>query len=307
MRLILVGLSLLWSIATSAASLEIKPVKVTDSVYAVIGDLGNQSYENDGLNANLGFVVGNDAVLVINTGPSRRVAEALHAAIQRITDKPVKWVVNVNSQNHYWHGNDYFQKLGATLVAHAEADRLMRSQGPDQLASIRNTLKDKANDTKMAFPTETFTDSRSILLGRTTVELHHYGSAHTPGDIAVWLPQSGVLFSGDLGFTGRILLVLPVGSTAGWVKSYDSLAALKPRKVVPGHGNVGTLADIERDTRDYLKVLRDGARRIFEAGGSLDDAVNKVDQSRYKNLQNFDLAARRNMNLVYQEIEKELF
>ena len=64
-----------------AADLNLKPVRVADDVYAVIGDPGNQTYENDGLNANLGFVVGKNGVLVINSGPSRRVAEALHRAI----------------------------------------------------------------------------------------------------------------------------------------------------------------------------------------------------------------------------------
>ena len=307
MRPALLLLSLLWSLALPAATLDLAPVRVHEGVYAVIGDLGNQSPENDGLNSNLGFLVGDDAVLVINTGPSRRVAEALHAAIRKVTNRPVKWAVNVNSQNHHWHGNEYFQKQGAVLVAHAEAVRLMREQGAGQLDANKALLKEKYAGTNLAYPSEVFTDTKTLTLGKTQIELRHFGNAHTPGDLVVWLPQSKILFAGDLAFTGRMLAVLPFGSTAGWVAGLERVAALAPAQIVPGHGKVGTLADTQRDTRDYLVLLRSEAKRIFEAGGTLDDAVAKVDQSRFKSLNNFDLLARRNMNIVFQEIERELF
>src|SRR3990172_11931947 len=103
-QIVVALLVLFFPAAGMAGALELKPVKVGDGVYAVVGDLEGQTYKNDGLNANLGFVVGRDGVLVINTGPTRRVAEALHHAIKTVTSKPVKWVVNVNSQHHYWHG-----------------------------------------------------------------------------------------------------------------------------------------------------------------------------------------------------------
>ena len=300
-------LALMWATALPAAGLELKPVRIADQVYAVIGDLGNQTDANDGLNANLGFVIGDNEVLVINSGPTRRVAGALHAAIRNVTDKPVRWVVNVNSQNHYWHGNGYFRDLGATLVAHAEAQRLMRELGTGQLESNKNTLKDKAAGTVLAYPTETVTESRTIQLGKTRVELRHYGNAHTPGDLVVWLPEAKILFAGDLAFTGRLLAVLPIGSTAGWLAGLERVTALGPDKVIPGHGQPGSLTEVRRDTRDYLAFLRGESKRIFDAGGSLQDAVDKVDQSRFKYLQNYDLLAKRNMNIVFQEIERESF
>ncbi len=106
-----------------------QPVQVAPHVYAVVGDLTNQTYENEGLNNNLGFVVSEAGVLVINSGPTLRVAKALHAAIQKITAQPVKWLVNVNSQNHYWLGNGYFKSLGATIFASKEAEQIMRDVG----------------------------------------------------------------------------------------------------------------------------------------------------------------------------------
>jgi len=307
MRRILALLTLLWSMTLPAAALELKPVKVADNIYAIIGDLGNQSYDNDGLNANLGFVIGDTSVLAINSGPSLRVAQALHAAIRKVTDKPVKWVVNVNGQNHYWHGNGYFQAQGATLVAHTEAQRLMREQGASQLEGNRTTLKEKAQGTVLAPATVVFTDRKTIDLGKLSVELLHFGNAHTPGDLAVWVPTRKVLFTGDIAFNERLLAVLPIGSTDGWIKAFDALEKLPATSWVPGHGSVLTRERSRRDTRDYLAFLRDEAKKIFDAGGSLQDAVEKTDQSKFRSLANFDLLASRNMNIVFQEIERESF
>ncbi len=307
MRPILALLPLLWSMSLPAAPLVLEPVRVADRVYAVIGDLGNQNYDNDGLNANLGFVIGDDSVLVINTSPTLRVAQALHAAIRKISNKPVKWVVNVNSQNHYWHGNSYFQKQGAILVAHAAAQRLMREQGASQLEANRTALREKSDGTMLAPATVVFTDRKTIDLGKLRVELLHFGSAHTPGDLAVWIPARTVLFTGDIALNERMLAVLPIGSTAGWIKAFDALAKLPATAWVPGHGSNLTRERSRRDTRDYLAFLRDEAKKIFDAGGSLQDAVEKVDQSRFRSLANYDLLASRNMNMVFQEIERESF
>lgn len=299
----------LWfvSVAVQAQDLTLQPVPVAPNVYVVVGDLAGQTYENDGLNNNLGFVVSDAGVLVINTGPSARVARALHAAIRKITALPVKWVVNVNSQNHYWHGNGYFKSQGATILASQEAGQVMREMGAQQLATNKDLLKEKADGTVLTYPTELIADRRELKLGKTTVQLLHFGPAHTPGDLVVWLSQQKVLFAGDIIYTERLLAVIPISNTANWVLAFDKLVALNPQTIVPGHGRPTTIEVARRDTRDYLSFVRAEAKRILDAGGSLQDAVEKVDQSRFRSLVNFDLLALRNMNQVFQEVERDAF
>jgi glyoxylase-like metal-dependent hydrolase (beta-lactamase superfamily II) len=299
----------LWfvSVAVQAQDLTLQPVQVAPNAYAVVGDLAGQTYENDGLNNNLGFVVSDAGVLVINTGPSARVARALHAAIRKITAQPVKWVVNVNSQNHYWHGNGYFKSQGATILASKEAERVMREMGAQQLAANKDLLKEKADGTVLTYPTKLTADQREMKLGKTVVQLLHFGPAHTPGDLVVWLPQQKILFTGDIVYTERLLAVIPIGNTANWLQAFDKLVALSPKTIVPGHGRPTTIEVARRDTRDYLSFLRTEAKRILDAGGSLQDAVEKVDQSRFRSLVNFDLLALRNMNQVFQEVERDAF
>lgn len=284
-----------------------QPVKVAPDVYVVVGDLAGQTYENEGLNNNLGFVVSDAGVLVIGSGPSVRVARALHAAIRKITTQPVKWVVNGGSQNHYWHGNSYFKSLGAAILASNEAERVMREMGAQQLDTNKTLLKEKADGTVLTYPTELVADRRELKLGKTTVQLLYFGPAHTPGDLAVWLPQSKILFAGDIVYTERMLAVIPIGNTANWVQAFDKLMALNPKTIVPGHGRPTTVEAARRDTRDYLSFLLSEAKRILDAGGSLQDAVEKVDQSHFKSLFNFDLLALRNMNQVFQEVERDAF
>ncbi len=298
----------LWfvSVAVQAQDLSLQPVPVAPDVYAVVGDLAGQTYENDGLNNNLGFVVSDAGVLVINSGPSARVARALHAAIRKITTQPVKWVVNVNSQNHYWLGNGYFKSLGATILASNEAERVMRKMGAQQLEANKTLLREKADGTVLAYPTELTADRRELKLGKTTVQLLYFGPAHTPGDLAVWLPQQEILFAGDIVYTERLLAVIPIGNSANWVQAFDKLAALNPKTIVPGHGRSTTIEVARRDTRDYLSFLRAEAKRILDAGGSVQDVV-KVDQSRFRALINFDLLALRNMNRVFLEVELDSF
>jgi len=299
----------LWfvSVAAHAQELSLQPVAVAPNVYAVIGDLAGQSYENDGLNNNLGFVVSDAGVLVINTGPSERVARALHAAIRKITAQPVKWVVNVNSQNHYWHGNGYFKSQGAAILASKEAERVMREMGAQQLEANKALLKEKADGTVLTYPTELIDDRRELKVGKIPVQLLHFGPAHTPGDLVVWLPQQKILFSGDIVYTERLLAVIPIGNTINWVQAFDKLVALNPKMIVPGHGRPTSIEVARRDTRDYLSFLLAEAKRILDAGGSLQDAVEKVDQSRFHSLRNFDLLALRNMNQVFQEVERDAF
>lgn len=307
MRLPLAAAGLLLGLSAQAAELTLNPVTVAPDVYAVIGHLGNQTYENEGLNNNLGFVVSRDGVLVINAGPSVRVARALHRAIKKVTGQPVKWVVNLNSQNHNWLGNGYFKSIGAVILAHQAADRIMHESGAAQLANNKSLLKEKAEGTTVVYPTEILDGKRELKLGNTTVQFLHLGQAHTPGDIVAWLPRQKIAFAGDIVYTERLLLVLPLSHSGNWVQAFDKLAQLEPKTIVPGHGHPTDLARARRETRDYLVYLREEVKKSIDQGEMQQDAEDKIDQSRFRHLANFELLARRNMSQIYLEMEKETF
>jgi len=116
-----------------------------------------------------------------------------------------------------------------------------------------------------------------------------------------------VLFSGDIIYVDRMLAVIPISNTAGWIEAFDAAVSLSPKVIVPGHGKPTDIANAKRQTRDYLVLLRESARTAVENLADLNDFVNKLDQSRFKHLANYDELARRNANLTYVEMMKEAF
>ena len=298
-------LSVLVMLAPAAWALEINPVQVAPGVYAVIGDLGGRTYENESLNANVGFIVSDDGVVVVDPGATYQSARKLHAAIRRVTDRPVKWVINTGGQDHRWLGNGYFREQGAEIIAHAKAKADMTARGADQLAALAPILKEKLEGTRPVLPTRTFPDRLSLKAGGREIQVIHLGSAHTPGDSVVWLPRERVLFSGDVVYVDRLLGVIPVSSVKRWIATFDAMAKLEPKTIVPGHGAVCDLAKARRDTYDYLVLLRTHMKKAAADFVDLQRAIGTLDQSAFARLQNYDELKGGNASRAYLEAEAE--
>jgi glyoxylase-like metal-dependent hydrolase (beta-lactamase superfamily II) len=299
-------LILLFLLTVSAGAQAFETVKVADGVYALVGDLGQRSPENLGHNMTSGFIVTEDGVVVIDTGASKLGAQSIHAAIRNVTGKPLTYAVNTGGQDHRWLGNDYFKRQGATLVASAAALDDMHRRGAEQAAMAERFLKDKFAGTEPAYPEVTFKGRYVLPVKGERIELIYTGGAHTPGDIFVWLPDRRIVFAGDAVFVQRLLGVMP-GGTFRWIKSLEYLRDdLKPKVVVPGHGHVTDLAEAMRDSYAYLVFLRDAARKRF-ADGAFEpvEASHGLDQSRFKNLANYDDIGFRSRNAL--AVAEEVF
>jgi glyoxylase-like metal-dependent hydrolase (beta-lactamase superfamily II) len=307
LRVAIVGALLQLGVAEAGAADALRPVRVTENVFAVVGATGPQTYENRGLNTNLGFIVTDAGVVVVNSGPTVEVARALRAAIGQVTGRPIRLVINVNSQSHNWLGNAFYRQAGVPILAHAKAVEVMRTGGGAQLETVRGIVRERAGGTTLSYPTQTIGDRHELVVGQTTIRLLHFGTAHTPGDLVVWLPDQRVAFAGDLVFVDRLPGVLPGGDSGQWVAAFDQMAALAPRVIVPGHGRPTDIATATTTTRDYLAYLREQVRDFIERGRSLQEAVEGIDQSRFRHLRNFDLLSRRNVGQVYLEMEQQLF
>jgi len=302
-RLALVA-ALLFSASFTAHAVD--TVKVTDGVYALVGDLGQRSPANLGHNMTSGFIVTTVGVVVIDTGGSLANAQAIHAAIRKVTGKPVLYAINTGGQDHRWFGNDYFKRQGAKIIATEAAARDMRERGAAQEDMARQLLKEKFAGTRPVYPDSTFTERYTLPVKGERIELIHTGGAHTPGDLFVWLPQRSIVFAGDTVFVQRLLGVIP-GSALRWIKSLEYLRdELKPKTVVPGHGHVTNLAESLRVSYDYLVLLRDATRKRF-ADGAFDpvEASQGLDQSHFKYLVNYDDLGFRSRNAL--AVAEEIF
>jgi glyoxylase-like metal-dependent hydrolase (beta-lactamase superfamily II) len=228
----------------------------------------------------------------------------LHAAIRTITDQPVVVVIDTGGQDHRWLGNSYWDAQGAQIVASAAAVEDQKARASMQQTMLSALLGEALVGTEPYYADIAFDDHHSFTLGGVTFELRHPAPAHTPGDSFVWVPDTRTVFAGDIVFTGRLLGLLDVSSSAGWIEAFDAMAALDPTHVVPGHGPATDLATARHDTRDYLQHLRDTMRAHIDEGGDIIGSV-KVDQSAFSYLQDFDALAGRNAQAVFSEMEWE--
>ncbi len=291
-----------------AARADYRPVaeKVVDNVYAIVGPLGQRSADNDGLNATFGFVVTPTGVILIDSGASRLGAEKLAAAVAQVTDKPVRWVINTGSQDHRWLGNDYFAGQGAEVIALARTAATQAEYAAQQMESMTRFLGDRMRGTTaLPAPKALAGDSATLTLGGEQLKLA-YTDAHFPGDAWVWLPQHGVIFSGDLVFVDRLLGVLPMSSVKSGQQAFHALAALKPSRIVPGHGRVCDLAQAQRETGDYYDFLVDQVGAAAKDMAPMDATLDRhADLPAFRHLQSYDALHRANMNRTFVEFESQ--
>lgn len=302
-RAVLPALAVMWAAAATAAELEVQ--KVDENVYALVGDLGARTPENLGNNATFGAIITSAGVVLIDSGAGKQAAQALEAALRKVTDKPVVLVINTGGQDHRWLGNAYFAGQGAKIVAAKASVSDQKARVHDQLAALAQQVgADKVAGTEPLYATDTFEGRHELRIGGVRLVLHNPAVAHTPGDTYVWLPDRHIVFTGDIVYTERMLAVLPISRTKDWITAFDAVAALQPRHVVPGHGHATDLARARRETRDYLVMLRDGVRALIEQGEGLDN-VSAIDQSAFAGLRLYDELKGRNAHQTYQEVEFE--
>ena len=297
----------LWACATAVAhAVEVKFQPLAPGLYAFIGEKSGRTHANEGLNANIGLVVTPAGALLIDSGASFQGARQIHDAVKKVTDQPVKWVINTGGQDHRWLGNGYFTAQGAEVIAHASARADMQARGGDHITSLKSELKDKLDGTVPTLPTRWLArGDETLILGGTVVEVKHRGGAHTPGDLMVWLPQQKLVFSGDIVYVDRMLGVIPVSHTGRWLQSFAALEALQPARIVPGHGDVCDLPKAQAQTRDYLQALRTHMKKAVDDGADIGAAIKAFDAKPWLGLLNAADLHPGNASRTYLELERE--
>lgn len=305
-------MKLTWLIAVfsafSFASAHAAPVavtftKVTDNVYAYVGEMGDRSKDNYGLNSNHGLVVTDKGAVLVDSGASYTAAKQLETAAAKITKQPIVAVINTGSQDHRWLGNGYFADKGVEVIALQRTVETQKKQGAGQIAGLKNTLGEQMEATQAVTAKQPIAeDSKRLSIGGTEFELRYFADAHFAGDVTVYLPKTKVLFSGDHVYVDRILGVLPGHSNPKTWRTavHEMMKAYPQAKVVPGHGNVCDMKKVKAETADYLDYLNDVVGKAAADMGNIDEVSAKAkDLPAFKHLSVYDVLHPKNVNSTF--------
>ena len=241
-----------------------QPVQITTTKF------GSNFYAIDGQGGRMGALVGPDGVFLVDA-QFPQVTNQIMAEIRKLSDKPLRFLVNTHVHGDHTGGNENFAKLGATIIARPLLrDRLLRPAAPAGGGAA------PAAAPAMALPVLTYDAPTTINLNGEAIELIPLPRAHTDGDTGVRFPVADVLMTGDVfRSTGYPNIDLGNGgSLNGIVAALATLAAVAGPNttVVPGHGPITNRAAIVAH-RDMVLAVREKVRQMVVAGRTADEVV----------------------------------
>lgn len=261
--------------------------------------------DNHGEIANIGFIVGDRCVAVIDSGGSPQQGIALRGAIKHATTKPICYVINTHVHPDHIYGNSAFKnEPDVKFVGHYKLARAMATRGDHYLGKADELLDIRVSADNIIPPDLQVKDSMVLNLGHRELVLTAHGTAHTDNDLSVHDKTTDTLWLADLLFQEHIPVI--DGSIKGWLRELDALEKNRYRLVIPGHGRlVRDWPAGLQPQKAYLTQLATEIRAMIKQGKTLEQAVDRVGLSAKNDWQLFDEFHRKNVTIAFAELEWE--
>lgn len=296
--------------AVPAAAAPLSLEVVAAGVYVHRGAQQEFDETNRGDVANVGFVVGDRCVAVIDTGSTLEVGRRLLAAVRSVTAKPVCFVVNTHMHPDHVLGNAAFEGVdgGPVFVGHARLPGALAVRAGSYLRAVQRDVGPPAEGTRVLLPSRLVEQQDSLDLGGRRLLLRAWPTAHTDNDLTVWDEATRTLWTGDLLFVGRIPAI--DGRLSGWLAACRELALSPAERLVPGHGEFhGAWRDTLARQTAYLEAVQAQVRSAIKAGRTLPEMLAQdaaADATAGRSAWAlYDQYHRRNLTAAYAELEWE--
>ncbi|WP_022664035.1 MBL fold metallo-hydrolase [Desulfospira joergensenii] len=250
---------------------------ISDKIFAYT-DTQNASPSNS-FGANAGIIVGQEGVVVVDTLATAKEAQEMIHDIRKITNKPIRYVVNTHTHFDHCFGNSEFAKEGAIIISHKNGKANLIKWGDKLIGIVKNMgmTDELLEGTTISYPSVTFNDRIQIDLGNIIVDLIYIAPNHSTDNIMVYIQKEKVLFTGDILFT-NFHAYIGNADLDGWKKNLDYIIKLDVDKIIPGHGPLSGKQDIS-DMRDYLIAFDKHARELCSSSDDLEAIVTQMEKA----------------------------
>lgn len=278
--------------------------QVAPGIYLHFGEHQLPDKHNHGAIANIGFIIGDRCVAVVDSGGNPQQGESLKKAVQETTDKPVCYVINTHVHPDHIYGNKAFKGDNVQFIGHHKLARAMATRGQYYIDKAADQLDITLTPENIVPPDMPVKKHMTINLGNRELVVTAHPTAHTDNDLTVYDKKTDTLWLADLLFIEH----LPVidGSLKGWLAELERLEKQHYRTVIPGHGPVVTnWPEAMQPQKIYLTRLLNEIRDMISQGKFLEEAVKTVGLPDQQNWKLFDQFHRKNVTTAFAELEWE--
>lgn len=293
---------------------DVAPQQVSQRVWLIHARDGFPTAANQGLMANIVFVVTRQGVVMLDSGCSLQIGEMAIRMIRTITPQPVVAIFNSHYHGDHWLGNHAFvNAFGRELPIHALAhtrEQIAGTEGNAWRSMMERWTQGATLGTQVVVPNRTVAHGQVFDFGDTRIRLHHYGTAHTPSDLSMEVVEDRVTYVGDVAMNNRIAN-MDDGSYVGTLKYYEALQKAAGEQIwLPGHGLPSK--SLLRDYGDFMAGIYEPCVQAVKDGAPMDAARAAVLRdprvaSRASGMQGFENNIGKYISLAYLEAEKEAF
>lgn len=292
---------------TTASAWAFPTLDVTEAAPGVFVHVSTHHWpdrDNHGEIANIGFIVGDKCVAVIDSGGSPQQGIALRTAIKKATPKPVCYVINTHVHPDHIYGNSAFKVPGVKFIGHHKLARAMATRAPHYLSRADEVLDIRVTPDNIIPPDLQVKDTMTVNLGNRELVLTAHATAHTDNDLSVYDKATDTMWLADLLFLEHIPVI--DGSIKGWLKELGQLEQKTYKLVIPGHGKlVKDWPTSMQPQKTYLQQMASEIRALIKQGKTLEYAVEHVGLSAKQNWQLFEQFHRKNITIAFAELEWE--
>jgi uncharacterized sulfatase len=278
-----------------------KPIKLAENSYYFYGKEEYFSKTNGGDIANCSFIITKNSVILIDTGSSQQYGEQVKKEIAKITDKPIKYIINTHHHPDHFLGNNAF--MGSDIFSDKYTKDEIEKNGDLYITNLVNLVQEGMKGTKIKVPNQVLSSQTLDLDGYKLKVLYFYG--HTKSDIAIYDENRKILYASDLVFNKRTPTT-PHANIEDWIKALEELEKIPYSILISGHGLASSSKEPIKETISYLNYVDKILKQSAKQGLDIYEILNKPIPKEFEDFTMFKEEFERTIINMYPTYEKDI-